>query len=411
MDLRENLRRKQSGAVAIITALALVVLVGFAGLALDGGHLYLTKTELQNAADACALAASYELTGSPIPADNFTRGENAGKTVGTQNNVDFQGGAISAADIAVEFAPTLVGPWVSAGFATGTSKYVRCTIAENGIKPWFMQVMGFGDQTVRALATATLSPSQNNCAIPMGMCSQGPATGTPPYGLVVGQWYDGRFDAGGGSTGSFNWIDYTPPSGGESELAELLTGAGMCNQSVTVPVGESGIMGNAAARAWNSRFGLYQGATLDADGAIPDRSGYAYTSKNWSAASNALPDFLAKRGVNAPYGISTKDGNDLTGLSVSNAYKPSTVDEHRTKGADRRLVTAPIVNCQDWATSQVVEIKAWACVLMLHPIASTGDTIFMEYRGLANAPGSPCATSGVAGGANAAGPLVPTLVQ
>ena len=48
---------RQRGAVAIIVGLMAAVLVGFIGLAIDGGHLYLTKTELQNAADACALAA------------------------------------------------------------------------------------------------------------------------------------------------------------------------------------------------------------------------------------------------------------------------------------------------------------------------------------------------------------------
>jgi len=60
MRFRDSGPDKQRGAVAIITGLAMVVLVGFAGLALDGGRLYLTKTELQNAADACALAAAYE---------------------------------------------------------------------------------------------------------------------------------------------------------------------------------------------------------------------------------------------------------------------------------------------------------------------------------------------------------------
>jgi Flp pilus assembly protein TadG len=56
---------RQQGAVAIVVALSMVVLVGFLGLAIDGGRLYLTKTELQNGADACALAASYELTVEP----------------------------------------------------------------------------------------------------------------------------------------------------------------------------------------------------------------------------------------------------------------------------------------------------------------------------------------------------------
>ena len=48
--------RQERGVVAIIVALSLVVLVGFAGLALDLGKLYVAKSELQNSADACALA-------------------------------------------------------------------------------------------------------------------------------------------------------------------------------------------------------------------------------------------------------------------------------------------------------------------------------------------------------------------
>ena len=53
-----GIRRNQRGAVAIIVGLTLAVLIGFAGLALDLGRLYVNKSELQNAADSCALAAS-----------------------------------------------------------------------------------------------------------------------------------------------------------------------------------------------------------------------------------------------------------------------------------------------------------------------------------------------------------------
>ncbi|HVS42277.1 MAG TPA: pilus assembly protein TadG-related protein [Candidatus Dormibacteraeota bacterium] len=41
----------------IVLALAFLVMMGFAALALDGGHDYLTKRDVQNAADAAALAA------------------------------------------------------------------------------------------------------------------------------------------------------------------------------------------------------------------------------------------------------------------------------------------------------------------------------------------------------------------
>jgi hypothetical protein len=174
-------------------------------------------------------------------------------------------------------------------------------------------------------------------------------------------------------------------------------------------------MGNAAARAWNSRFGLYQGGAgspININSAPPDRTGYAYTAVNWPSQNNALENFYAKRSVNASYGATVAQGNTLTGLSLTNAYNPTTrPDQHAEKGADRRLVTAPIVNCGEWASSQSIPIRGWACVLMLHPISSPGDIIHMEYRGLSNELGSPCATSGAVGSATSVGPMVPALVQ
>jgi len=51
-------KRDQTGAVAVITAIATVVLIGFAALAIDIGYLYSTRNELQNVADAAALAGA-----------------------------------------------------------------------------------------------------------------------------------------------------------------------------------------------------------------------------------------------------------------------------------------------------------------------------------------------------------------
>jgi Flp pilus assembly protein TadG len=52
-----NLKDK-TGAVAIMVALLLIVFIGFAALAIDLGHLYVVRNELQNAADAGALAGA-----------------------------------------------------------------------------------------------------------------------------------------------------------------------------------------------------------------------------------------------------------------------------------------------------------------------------------------------------------------
>lgn len=51
----------EKGATIVVVAIALVVILGFAGLALDVGYWYLVRNELQNAADAGALAGAQVL--------------------------------------------------------------------------------------------------------------------------------------------------------------------------------------------------------------------------------------------------------------------------------------------------------------------------------------------------------------
>lgn len=58
---QKNERRGERGAVAVYTALILTVLIGFTALAVDVGHLYGVRNELNNAADAAALAGAHKL--------------------------------------------------------------------------------------------------------------------------------------------------------------------------------------------------------------------------------------------------------------------------------------------------------------------------------------------------------------
>ncbi len=50
--------KEERGAVAIIIAISIVMLISFAALAVDLGHLYVVRNELQDAADAGALAGA-----------------------------------------------------------------------------------------------------------------------------------------------------------------------------------------------------------------------------------------------------------------------------------------------------------------------------------------------------------------
>ena len=48
----------ERGTIAVATAVSMLILVALLGVVVDLGRMYVVKTELQNAADACALAAS-----------------------------------------------------------------------------------------------------------------------------------------------------------------------------------------------------------------------------------------------------------------------------------------------------------------------------------------------------------------
>ena len=56
-----KLKNDQNGAVLVITAAALIVMLGMMAMVADIGVLALEKTRLQNACDAAALAAAWEL--------------------------------------------------------------------------------------------------------------------------------------------------------------------------------------------------------------------------------------------------------------------------------------------------------------------------------------------------------------
>lgn len=419
--------QRQRGAVAVIVGLSIVALIGFVGLALDLGKLFITKTELQNGADACALAASRELTGAND--SQLAIAEAAGITTGALNRVIFQTETVALkVNDSVTFSKEYDGPYLKKNNSIAPAdarsmKYVRCTVSRAEIPNWFIQVLNvmpgihIGNQTVSATATASLASAQTNCAIPIGLCHVDP-DGNPLAEKPKGTWLEGAIGPAGsdGLTGNFKWIDFTPPAGGANELAAILKGAGACNiPSIGAEVGQPG---NVASLAddWNSRFGIYKGGTKpppEAGGAVPDFTGFAYTDaeSSWPAKFDAYANFVAKRTSNAAY-----QGNALTLLDTQGTIKDATFLS--ANGADRRLAIVPVVDCNDFVSGSTAPVQSWACILMLHPInnsasgSGTGATrMYVEYRGPSSDYDSPCATLGLPGSEDSAGPMVPVLVQ
>jgi hypothetical protein len=367
---------------------------------------------------------------SPTDAQAISRAVNAGLEAGNRNNVRFQSTAANIGSGDVMFSDRLsdnstafpFGYVAAAAANPATARYVMCTRNQTGIATWFMQVIeGFvgtapQPKSVMAWAVATLDHAQSTCAVPLGLCKLPTAPSADPFqGLVVGQWVTSKLSAS--ATGSFDWIDFTPPNGGANELANMMKGYGECDlPSSGSSVGEQGAK-TSLGKAWNTRFGLYKGSNSAAD-APPDYTGYAYTPKSWPAQFNAFsgssgstPNFSSARAGFLPY-----QGDAASGINMKGGYTNSTSAVLRARAASRRLLAAPVVDCSSWAASkpQTVPILGYACVLLLAPMAndngpSGSEEVWLEYRGRADDPSSPCSTSGLGGGSS--GPLVPVLVQ
>jgi hypothetical protein len=429
MNYRRPLKHRQKGAVIVTVALALLFLLGFMAIALDFGHLFVVKTELQTAVDSCALAAAQELDGAPDALPNGGgegRATNAGIAAGNLNKVNFQGASAGFVAADITFSDSLTGSYSHTFAPPGNAKYAKCTRTKSGMAPWLMQAMGAflgnpaykANQSVSAVAVATLASAQTSCMLPIGICDQ-------PGGFQPGEWILGAVNSSEAVSGQFHWLDFTGNPGGKNDVKALLQGEGQCSlPGANSVVRESGNAGSASS-AYNTRFGIYQGSKGPPDDGIPDLTGYAYYADTppspYPDRYNFLEDpsnsFKAKRAANAKYQGDNAKGKGGTpdNLGLDNVVPPGKIDSAPlSAGANRRIVTAPIVNCPiPNSSSTPVQINRVACILLLHPIRAGGGPsttkMWVEYLGAANAADSPCTTFGLAGGAG--GPLVPTLVQ
>jgi hypothetical protein len=411
---------RQCGAVIVTVALTLLFLLGFMGIALDFGHLFVVKSELQTAMDSCALAAAQELDGN---VDALQRARNAGRTISNINRVNFQSANWSGAGQLVDADIT----FRNAAYVETTdpvqAKYVQCQHSQAGIRMWLLRTMrafsgaspAYADtQNVLASAVATRGSTQTSCPIPVAV-KIGAGSSPPNYGLQVGQWITvwGSRTPG---TGEFGWYNLDGSTNANETKNEL--SSAYCNTSVGSVLGTPGAQTSADV-PWNQRFGIYKNNDSPAQ-SRPDFSGYSYTSTNWKNAppQNAwsgtpapgshatAQNFITKRAAFAPYdnaGTSVNNGDTITGLNMKGGYKSvATPAEHQQYGYNRRVALVPVIG-------EANNVADFLCMFMLAPMDGPQANAQLEYLGNAGSPSSPCTTSGLPGGT--AGPLVPVLVR
>jgi Putative Flp pilus-assembly TadE/G-like len=151
---------KQSGQVLIGTAFVLVVLAGFAGLAIDMGTLRYQKRLEQTAADGAAIAGAQNLlAGGGVFAGALTASAQNGFTDGGTGSLSDCGGSAPVGTTCVEVKNppldvTFNGKTYLGGPHTGNADYVEVLVVK--VQPtYFMKIFGKTSEPVLARAVAT----------------------------------------------------------------------------------------------------------------------------------------------------------------------------------------------------------------------------------------------------------------
>ncbi|WLG43598.1 TadE/TadG family type IV pilus assembly protein [Pseudomonas sp. FP1740] len=270
--------RRQEGAVSVLMVIALAAIAMMAALALDGGHMMLNKTRLQNAVDAAALSGAKTLSqvegGTSMASATRTAAlntlmQNANAT--GNNELATAIGGNPGTFAVVELSSRVYGPFSYPGPLD--AKYVRVSVPNYSLTGFFwgfVQSFGaVGNKAVAAIATAGPSPTNPCDLAPLMIC--GDATKYDPaagmfWGFQFGDLQVLKSAAGNTSAigpGNFQLLDFG--SGGSSVREDLAGGGSVCrNVGDTVNTSPGNTVG-PASQGLNTRFGIYNGPVSASD--------------------------------------------------------------------------------------------------------------------------------------------------
>lgn len=314
-----------------MTAFALIVLIAVIGLVVDLGYLYTRKTELQNAADAAALAGARELNGT---ATGVTAAAVQAIALAGANASDLDATPVVITNANIEFGPHPAGPWSSVATSQAAPadkwfiKVDTSSIAQGTRPTWFMGVVavGMGNTNTFGLAVAGRTVCE---ALPIFTCIRPTGTVANDWGFVKGASYRLAPPTAGSEIGPGNigWMDPVPPGApslinGTDEMREVLCrGQGYCigpgtYTSLTQPALPE------TMDAMNTRFGIYQGVLNKAavKEACPADVNIKEYIHNEPAGTGSPVDWL----VDTPLDKQSLDGGETTGPKIVqwSAYRP-----------------------------------------------------------------------------------------
>lgn len=311
----------QDGAFAIMFVPLLVLLVAFAGLAMDMGMVYNRKVELSGLAKAAALAAAKELNGksSGIAAAR-TRAREAAERLTYR-----YGATIVWNDAALSFGttPARSGGWVGADGVGDAAGYFYAKVdtaalgaVTAGISTIFMRVVSSSLSTIEVADTA-IAGRAGIQAVPLAICamSETPASERVNAGLSNNELIEYGFRRGvsydlmqlnprGATAARYMVNPVIPPGMPSTSFNPTILGPFMCAANLWMPRLTGGpIRVSSLATAaplsglvtqLNARFDDYGQNRCFPAGAPPDSNIRAYTYETtggapWMSPATGLP--------------------------------------------------------------------------------------------------------------------------
>jgi hypothetical protein len=269
------LPKRQQGAALVLVVIALASILLMGALALDGGHMLVNKTRLQNAVDAAALSGAKTLmmvsgaTGAASVTQSVALDTLKRNALATGNEELATAIGNNLAGFAtVELASSVYGPFSFPGPADAS--FVRVSVPNYPLTGFFwgiLQATGNGsppNKAVAAIATAGPSPTSPCDLVPLMVCGD-PAQ----YNPGTGNFWSYHFgdltvlkSAAGGNPqigpGNFQLLDFG--NGGKSVGDQMAGGIHQCNSVGSQVTTKPGNTVGPAAEGFNTRFNQYKGS-------------------------------------------------------------------------------------------------------------------------------------------------------
>jgi len=347
-------RRGERGSVLAISTFGMLAFLLATGLCIDISHLYLVRGELQNAADAAALAGATALNsddGGIVKAADYA--------IESLNSYEFNKKGVNIPRTSVLFAKNLNGPYMSEAAAKGQAqniRFVQVSIPPAAVSTTFAAPVLGASRNVTADATAGMSVALNT------FCDYIPVTAIDSDSVyfVAGQTYTIRRPPGGAVTpGNYQILAIDGPGSSDDRIG-LGKGVRNCLGAGSSVQTKPGVSAGAVRQGINMRFGEY------ASGFGPDEY---------------PPDENVREDINYQQYLDAQQAIDADRNPAPNTFQPPArgVGER-----GRRVVLIPIIRKAEFDEGRdYVRIDRFAAFFLQTKVSGgSGGDIKAEYIGI-----------------------------